>query len=164
MSEDTEKSILPGKNAWVERTVYGGEMLVMRNISGDDLIRLAESGYADMQAVRPDYISSDEWRKLPLSQRTVGALAQKELIRRSYHQACANVEAAGWKSKPNPGHPEEKLFSKWIGTPDGLVLVRTILVRKSDGNEWFLREVSRGVGSSYAIRTAPDEVRFRDAR
>lgn len=120
---------------------------------------LLDAGYSEHPARRPDGISSSNWAKLPMVERTVGAVVWNRHVLRTYAEAVENAVLQGWKAEKNPHRNEEWIFKSWIETPDGWQLVRGILVRQHDSDEWYIKEVSRGASLSLAIRCAPDEVR-----
>lgn len=120
---------------------------------------ILDAGYGDFIARRPDDINSVEWASLPMEQRTVKAEIWRRHCIRAYDQAVENAVMSGWKAEPSQSRAGEYIFKAWIETPDGHQLVRAILVRKRNADNWYLREVGRGASLSYAIRTAPDEVR-----
>lgn len=122
-------------------------------------IALLEAGYADNPARRPDEIPSEVWRSMEPHERTVGAVVWRRHVERKYEEAVEDALLKGWKGQKNPSRPEEWIFKSWVDTPDGWQLVRTILVRKSDSDEWYMKEVSRGASLSLSIRVAPGEVR-----
>jgi len=112
-------------------------------------------------AERPSDCDSRLWMSLPPVNRTVSALvARRHLIRR-YTEAVDLAQESGWDVSANPSRPDDNIFSKWISGPDGYVLVRAILVRKSDSDEWYLRELSRGHAGSMASALDPGEVRHQ---
>ena len=112
-------------------------------------------------AERPSDCDSRLWMSLPPVNRTVSALvARRHLIRR-YGEAVDLAQESGWDVSANPSRPDDNIFSKWISGPDGYVLVRAILVRKSDSDEWYLRELSRGHAGSMASALDPGEVRHQ---
>jgi len=122
--------------------------------------QLIQAGYGPLPAERPSDCDSRVWMSLPLVNRTTSALvARRHLIRR-YTEAVDLAQESGWDVAPNPSRPDDNIFSKWISGPDGYVLVRAILVRKSDSDEWYLRELSRGHAGSMASALDPGEVRY----
>jgi cation transport regulator len=120
---------------------------------------ILDAGYGDFIARRPDDISSVDWAALPMEKRTVKAEIWRRHCVRTYDQAVEDAIMSGWKAEKSPTRAGEFVFKAWISTPDGHQLVKAILVRKRDEDKWYLREVGRGASLSYAIRTAPDEVR-----
>lgn len=118
------------------------------------------SRMGDQPIIRPDEYSSDEWARLPLSERTVRGEARRRIIERNYAQAVEDAQIlAGWKAQLNHYHPEEHIFSKHIDTDAGPVLVRAVLVRPEDGLEWYLQPVSTFASGSLLMRMEPDKVR-----
>jgi cation transport regulator ChaB len=122
-------------------------------------IALLEAGYADHPARRPENIASEVWRSMEPHLKTVGAIVWRRHIERKYEEAVEDALLKGWKGEKNPSRPDEWIFKSWVDTPDGWQLVRTILVRKSDSDEWYMKEISRGASRSLAIRVAPHEAR-----
>lgn len=121
---------------------------------------LIQAGYGPLPAERPSDCDSRVWMSLPPVNRTTSALvARRHLIRR-YGEAVDLAQESGWDVAPNPSRPDDNIFSKWISGPDGYVLVRAILVRKSDSDAWYLRELSRGHEGSMASALDPGEVRY----
>ena len=120
---------------------------------------LLNAGYSDHPARRPDSVSSVEWSRLPIEERTVGAVVWRRHCLRSYAEAVEDAVLGGWKAEKNPHRGSEWIFKSWVETPDGWQLVRGILVRLVDKSDWYMKEVSRGSSLSLAIRVAPDEVR-----
>ena len=122
-------------------------------------IALLEAGYADHPARRPDDIPSEVWRTMEPHLRTVGAVVWRRHVERKYEEAVEDALLKGWKGEKNTSRPEEWIFKSWVDTPDGWQLVRTILVRRADSDEWYMKEISRGASKSLAIRVAPHEAR-----
>lgn len=136
--------------------------IVLRGLTRDSHQELIDAGYGDHMAQRPDWISSAAWVKLPLKERTVGAMLRRSDEAEAYQMAFKNTIEAGWEAKPNPTRPEEMIFKKWVDNLGGLIMVRAILVRKSHNLDWYIKEISRGHQGSLAVRVAPDEARYHD--
>jgi hypothetical protein len=114
----------------------------------------------DQPIIRPDEYSSEAWSKLPLSERTVRGEARRRIIERNYAQAVEDAQILmGWKAQLNHYHPEEYIFSKFIDTDAGPVLVRAVLVRPEDELKWQLQPVSTFASGSLLMRMEPDKVR-----
>ncbi len=136
--------------------------LVLRGLARDSHQELIDAGYANYMAERPDWISSSNWAKLPLKERTVGAVLRRYDEAETYQMAVKSAVEAGWDAKPNPTRPEEMILKKWLDNLGGLIMVRSILVRKVDNLDWYIKEISRGHRGSLTVRVAPDEVRYHN--
>lgn len=123
--------------------------------------QLIQAGYGPLPAERPPDCDSRVWMSLPLVNRTTSALVVRRHLIRRYGEAVDLAQESGWDVAANPSRPDDNIFSKWISGPDGYVLVRAILVRKSDSDEWYLRELSRGHAGSMASALDPGEVRHQ---
>ncbi len=153
-----EQLALAARSAGIDVSALRNRRAVRAKEAAEDQT-LLDAGYSDHPARRPDSMSSNEWAKLPFAERTVGAVVWTRHILRTYAEAVENAVLQGWKAEKNPHRSDEWIFKSWVETPDGWQLVRGILVRRYDSDEWYIKEVSRGASSSLAIRIAPDEVR-----
>ncbi len=158
MKMNDEQLALAARSAGINVSALRNRRAVRAREATEDQ-SLLDAGYADHPARRPNSISSAKWTKLPLEERTVGAVVWKRHVLRTYAEAVENAVLQGWKAEKNPHRSEEWIFKSWIETPDGWQLVRGILVRRYDSDDWYMKEVSRGASSSLAIRIAPDEAR-----
>ena len=120
---------------------------------------LASFGY-DAPARRPEGFDSNEWSKLPLELRTLGAVIWRRHCERTYIEALENAVINGWIAEQSPTREDEYVFKHWRQTPEGMLMARAVLVRKSGSDEWYLREVGRGASMSFAIKVASDEIRL----
>jgi cation transport regulator len=156
------KRWMAGKTGVLKKSSFGegNAAIVLRGMDRSDHKQLIEMGYSNEPAQRPDFIPSADWVKMHPSEKTVGAILRIFDEAESYEAAVEREIAAGWEAKPNPTRPEEMIFKKWVDGLGSLVLVRAILVRKSDNFDWYIKEVSRGQASTLALRVAPDEVRY----
>lgn len=153
-----EQVALAARSAGIDVNALRNRRAVRAKEAAEDQA-LLDAGYSEHPARRPKSMSSVEWAKLPLAERTVGAVVWKRHVLRTYAEAVENAVLQGWKAEKNPHRSDEWIFKSWVETPDGWQLVRGILVRRYDSDEWYIKEVSRGASSSLAIRCAPDEVR-----
>jgi len=160
--EDTamtdEKLALAARGAGIDPIALQKRRAVRAKEAAEDQA-LLNAGYSDHPARRPDNVSSAEWSRLPIEERTVGAVVWRRHCLRSYAEAVEDAVLGGWKAEKNPHRGSEWIFKSWVETPDGWQLVRGILVRLVDKSDWYMKEVSRGSSLSLAIRVAPDEVR-----
>ena len=156
MTED--KLVLAARGAGIDPVALQKRRAVRAKEEAEDQA-LLDAGYSDHPARRPDGIGSVEWAKLPIEERTVGAVVWRRHCLRSYAEAVEDAVLSGWKAEKNPHRGSEWIFKSWVETPDGWQLVRGILVRLVDKSDWYMKEVSRGASLSLAIRVAPDEVR-----
>ena len=153
-----EKLALAARGAGIDPIALQKRRAVRAKEAAEDQA-LLNAGYSDHPARRPDSISSVEWSRLPIEERTVGAVVWRRHCLRSYAEAVEDAVLGGWKAEKNPHRGSEWIFKSWVETPDGWQLVRGILVRLVDKSDWYMKEVSRGASLSLAIRVAPDEVR-----
>lgn len=153
-----EQLALAARSAGIDVLALRNRRAVRAKEAAEDQT-LLDAGYSDHPARRPNSMSSVEWAKLPLAERTVGAVVWKRHVLRTYAEAVENAVLQGWQAEKNPHRSDEWIFKSWVETPDGWQLVRGVLVRRYDSDEWYMKEVSRGASSSLAIRIAPDEVR-----
>lgn len=156
--ESEETLVHRAKVAGLEPSVLLKRRSARAKAHADD-IALLEAGYADHPARRPEDIPSEVWRTMEPHLRTVGAIVWRRHVERKYEEAVEDALLKGWKGEKNPSRPEEWIFKSWVDTPDGWQLVRTILVRRADSDEWYMKEISRGASKSLAIRVAPHEAR-----
>ena len=125
---------------------------------------MLDQGLADKVAVRPDSMNSNDWMRRPIQQRTVGALIIERAVARSYEAAVEHCAEGGWQPIVNPTRKDEFIFQRWLDSPDGPILQRTVLVRKSRTINWKLRELTRGAAMSLAVQIPSDERRYGDPR
>lgn len=147
---------------------WGGEEKSLtarqREAEADADQKMLDAGMATRIARRPDNINSNDWQKRPLQQRTIGYLIQERAVLRSYEEAVERVMDEGWQAISNPTRAEEYIFQRWLDTPDGFLLQRAVLVRRSGTVDWNLREMTRGVALSLAVQIPEGERRFGDPR
>lgn len=111
---------------------------------------------------RPDHYSSQDWRSLPESHRTVRGEALRRIIERNYAQGVEDAEMSGWKPGRSRYAPEEFYFTKQWPTGDPRapkVVVRSILVRKADSLDWHLRPISSFASGTLAEKMPAGVVR-----
>ena len=114
---------------------------------------------ADNPIHRPDSVSSEVWRSLPLEQRTVRGEASYRIVERNYAQAVEDAEMNGWRVSRHYYSPDEYYFTKRFSRPgeDKGVLVRAIMVRRVDSVDWNLMAMSDFASSSIA-RMLPSDI------
>jgi cation transport regulator ChaB len=132
-----------------------------REIEAKHDAEMLAAGKGESPAMRPAQVSSGVWRSLPASLRTVKAMLNVRAYERAYQEAADLAIEEGWERFSNPGVPEEYLFRRFVDTPDGAILVRSVLVRPVGGGDWYMKELSRGAAATLAARAAPGEVRYR---
>lgn len=138
---------------------------VLRAKAAADDANLLASPEADLIARRPDHIGSNEWMARPAVLRTVRALVIERSVERSYEDAVERTVAEGWQPITNPTRAGEYIFQRWLDTPDGSLLQRSILVRRAETvGDWRLRELTRGASLSLAVQVPADERRYGDTR
>jgi len=114
-------------------------------------------------ARRPEGFDSNQWSKLPLELRTLQAVIWRRHCERTYLEALENAVINGWIAELSPTRANEYVLKHWKETPEGILLLRAVLVRKAGSDEWYLREVGRGASMSFALKMPPDEIRLSDA-
>ena len=139
----------------LERRVAQREMAEL-----SDQETLASFG-SDVAARRPDIYDSLQWRSFDPEVRTLEAVIWGRHCERTYHEALENAVINGWIAEQSPTR-SEFVLKHWQETPEGVLLMRAVLVRKAGSDEWFLREVGRGASMSFAIQMPPDEIRLSD--
>lgn len=132
-----------------------------REIEAKHDAEMLAAGKGESPAMRPAQVSSGVWRSLPASLRTVKAMLNVRAYERNYQESADLATEEGWERFSNPGVPEEYLFRRFVDTPDGAILVRSVLVRPVGGGDWYMKELSRGAAATLAARAAPGEVRYR---
>lgn len=132
-----------------------------REIEAKHDAEMLAAGKGESPAMRPAQVSSGVWRSLPASLRTVKAMLNVRAYERAYQESADLAIEEGWERFSNPGVPEEYLFRRFVDTPDGAILVRSVLVRPVGGGNWYMKELSRGAAATLAARAAPGEVRYR---
>lgn len=137
---------------------------ILRKMEADDDARLLASPAADKVIPRPSHVDSNDWMSRPLAMRTLRAQIIERSVGRTYDEAVERTVAEGWQAIPNPTRPEEKVFQRWLQTPDGMLLTRSILVRTEGLLDWHLRELTRGASLSLAAQVPMTERRFGDTR
>jgi hypothetical protein len=135
-----------------------------REVEADADQKMLDQGLSNRIAVRPDNVNSNAWMARPLQQRTIGYLVQERTVLRSYEEAVEKSMDEGWQAITNPTRPEEYIFQRWVDSPDGFLLQRAVLVRRSGTIDWNLREMTRGVALSLAVQIPEGERRFGDPR
>ena len=123
-----------------------------------------QAQHGDRMAIRLEGYTSEEWRMLPPAERTVKAMVARRALDRSYEASVDQALCEGWYATPNLTRPEEMIFRRFVETPDGPILVRSILVRKAYGTDWYMRELSRGTALATTVRIDPDERRYAGKR
>lgn len=154
---ETTKSLIPVQRvseAWLERTA-----LRAAESMADEMITTQVPWHQEID--RPDYVPSDTWNRLPLSERTLGAEMTRRQVERNYHQAVDNMVANGWNTRPMPLNPSEYEFRRYVQREDEVVLERAILVRHPSETQWQPLVVSQFAQSSSAIQTGPDQLRYK---
>jgi hypothetical protein len=140
------------------------ERALLRAKEAEADARLLASPEADKVIVRPSHMGSNEWMARPLALRTLRAQIVERSIQRSYDDAVEMTTAEGWQPITNPTRSGEFIFQRWLDTPDGQLLQRAILVRRSGTFEWRMRELTRGASLSLAVQVPADERRYGDDR
>lgn len=147
---------------------WGGEEKSLtarqREVEADRDQKMLEGGMAVRIARRPDNVNSNDWMDRPLQHRTIGYLIQERAVLRSYEEAVEKTMDDGWQAITNPSRPEEYIFQRWLDSPDGFLLQRAVLVRRSGMIDWNLREMTRGIALSLAVQIPEGERRFGDPR
>lgn len=151
--------------AEVKSTVALTSRAVLRAKAAADDEKLLASPESELIARRPDHIGSNEWAARPAILRTVRALVIERSVERSYEDAVERTVAEGWQPISNPTRAGEYVFQRWLDTPDGQLLQRSILVRRAETvGDWRLRELTRGASLSLAVQVPADERRYGDTR
>jgi cation transport regulator len=150
--------------AEVKSTTALSERALLRAKEAEADARLLASPEADKVIVRPSHMGSNEWMARPLALRTLRAQIVERSIQRSYDDAVEMTTAEGWQPITNPTRSGEFIFQRWLDTPDGQLLQRAILVRRSGTFEWRMRELTRGASLSLAVQVPADERRYGDDR
>jgi cation transport regulator ChaB len=146
-------------------TVVLTSRAVLRAKAAADDEKLLASPEAELIARRPDHIGSNEWAARPAILRTLRALVIERSVERSYEDAVERTVAEGWQPISNPTRAGEYVFQRWLDTPDGQLLQRSILVRRAETvGDWRLRELTRGASLSLAVQVPADERRYGDTR
>lgn len=151
--------------AEVKSTVALTSRAILRAKAAADDAKLLASPESELIARRPDHIGSNEWMARPAILRTVRALVIERSVERSYEDAVERTVAEGWQPIANPTRAGEYVFQRWLDTPDGQLLQRSILVRRAETvGDWRLRELTRGASLSLAVQVPADERRYGDTR
>jgi len=125
--------------------------------------QVARTADLNTEVKGPDGMFYGEWYKRPLQERTLGAQLTERALARAYDEAVENSVANGWTALHNPVRNSEYFFQRYMETPDGLILTRSILTRKAGTMDWRLRELTRGAALSLAVQIPTDERRQGDA-
>lgn len=137
----------------------------LRSAEAEEDQRLITEGMGSRIAKRPAHINSNDWMGRPLRERTISHLVMERAVERSYDEAAERTLAeGGWQGIFNPSRRDEFIFQRWLDTPDGMLLQRAVLVRKTGTTDWRLRELTRGASMSLAVQIPSDERRFGDKR
>jgi len=152
---DNETAISETLTAW-DRYLERSELRTRANEGDMGLIERM----SDQAIIRPEHISNMVWNKMPPSQKTVGAEARNRIIERNYAQAVEDAQLInGWKAEINHHNMTEHIFSKYLPTDAGPVLVRAIMVRKPDEYIWSLEPVSTFASGSVLKDLGPEKLR-----
>jgi cation transport regulator len=135
-----------------------------RMVEADRDAEVARTADLNVEVKGPDGMFYGEWYKRPLQERTLGAQLTERALARAYDEAVENAVANGWTALHNPVRQAEYFFQRYMETPDGLILTRSILTRRAGTMDWRLRELTRGAALSLSVQIPADERRQGDSR